>query len=89
MICWYAYDHLMFASILAFEEIQRIRSQRIYSVNHEDPQVINRNHLERTIELVNCIMELSQESMYLLLHNILYVQQMEQQFRNYYQNTLY
>ena len=64
----------MFASVLAFEEIQRIRSQGIYSVNNEDPQVIDRIELERTIELVNCIMELSQESMYLLLHNILCVQ---------------
>ena len=78
----------MFASVLAFEEIQRIRSQGIYSVNNEDPQVIDRIELERTIELVNCIMELSQESMYLLLHNILYVQQMEQYYRNYYQNTV-
>ena len=78
----------MFASVLAFEEIQRIRSQGIYSVNDEDPQVIDRIELERTIELVNCIMELSQESMYLLLHNILYVQQMEQYYRNYYQNTV-
>ena len=79
----------MFASVLAFEEIQRIRSQGIYSVNDEDPQVIDRNTLEHTIELVNCIMELSQESMYLLLHNILYVQQMEQQYRNFYQNSFY
>ena len=78
----------MFASILAFEEIQRIRSSRVYSSNNEDPQVIDRIELERTIELVNCIMELSQESMYLLLHNILYVQQMEQYYRNYYQNTV-
>ena len=78
----------MFASILAFEEIQRIRSSRVYSSNNEDPQVIDRIELERTIELVNCIMELSQESMYLLLHNILYVQQMEQYYRNYYQHTV-
>ena len=78
----------MFAYVLAFEEIQRIRSSRVYSSNNEDPQVIDRIELERTIELVNCIMELSQESMYLLLHNILYVQQMEQYYRNYYQNTM-